>query len=99
MPTTIETVLKEALSLKPVERAQLIGELFHSFDKAPDASADLLWAEEAEARLDAHDAGHINSDSAEAVFERINKRWINRFEEKHRQGYLKHPVHKNEFIW
>jgi len=74
MTIATETILKEALSLKPVERAQLIEELFHSFDKAPDASADLLWAKEVEARLDAYDAGHISSDSAEAVFERINKR-------------------------
>ena len=74
MTTATETVLKEALSLKPVERAQLIEELFHSFDKAPDAAADILWAKEAETRLDAYDAGHISSDSAEAVFERINKR-------------------------
>ena len=74
MTTATETVLKQALSLKPVERAQLIEELFHSFDKSPDDAADTRWAKEAEARLDAYDAGHISADSAKAVFERINKR-------------------------
>ncbi len=64
MTAATETVLKQALSLKPVERAQLIEELFHSFDKAPDDAVDTLWAEEAEARLDACDAGHISADSA-----------------------------------
>ena len=74
MTTTTQTVLKQALHLNPVERAELIEELFHSFDKARDGASDAHWAEEAEARLDAHDAGHIHSNSAEAVFERINKR-------------------------
>jgi putative addiction module component (TIGR02574 family) len=72
--TTTQTVLKQALSLAPVERAELIEELFHSFDKARDDAVDTRWAKEAEARLDAHDTGHISSDSAEAVFKRINKR-------------------------
>jgi putative addiction module component (TIGR02574 family) len=74
MTAETETLLKQALSLKPVERAQLIEELFHSFDKAHDDVLDTRWAEEAEARLDAYEAGHISADSAEKVFERINKR-------------------------
>ena len=69
-----ETLLKQALSLKPVERAQLIEELYHSFDKTHDDAVDTCWAEEAEARLDAYDSGDISADSAKAVFERINKR-------------------------
>jgi hypothetical protein len=32
------------------------------------------WAEEAEARIDAYDKGTIHADSAEDVFQRINKR-------------------------
>ena len=54
--------------------AQLIEKLFHSFDKAHDDAVDTCWAGEAEARLDAYDAGHISAYSAEAVFERMNKR-------------------------
>ena len=74
MTAETKTLLKQALSLKPVERVQLIEKLFHSFDKAHDDAVDTCWAEEAEARLDAYDAGHSSADSAKAVFERINKR-------------------------
>lgn len=74
MTTATQTILKEALCLSPVERAELIEGLFHSFDKPRDARLDALWAEEAEARIEAHDAGHIKAESAERVFERINKR-------------------------
>lgn len=74
MTTSTQIILKEALRLSPVERAELIDELFHSFDKSRDARLDALWAEEAESRIDAHDVGHIKAESAEVVFERINKR-------------------------
>lgn len=74
MTTATRTLLKQALSLNPVERAELIEELFHSFDKTHDKKIDALWAEEAESRIDAHDAGHLSADSAKAVFERISKR-------------------------
>jgi len=72
MTAETETLLKQALSLKPFERAQLIEKIFHSFDKAHDDAVDTRWAEEAEARLDAYDDGHISADSEKAVFERIN---------------------------
>ncbi len=74
MTTASQKLLKQALNLPPVERAQLIEELFHSFDTAPDGIIDALWAEEAEARIDAYDGGQIAADSAKAVFGRINKK-------------------------
>ena len=74
MTTATQSILKQALNLNPVERAELIEELFHSFDKAHDNKTDSLWAAESESRIDAHDAGKITSDSAKVVFERINKR-------------------------
>ena len=73
MTSATQTILKEALRLKPVERAELIDELFHSFDKSHDDRIDALWAAESESRIDAFDAGQLEADSAEAVFERINK--------------------------
>ncbi len=73
MTTATQDILKQALNLKPVERAELIEKLFHSFDQTPDDSIDARWAAEAESRLDGYDAGKISSDSAKAVFERINK--------------------------
>jgi len=74
MTTATQSILKQALNLNPVERAELIEELFHSFDTAHDDTIDSLWANESESRIDAYDAGKITSDSAKAVFERINKR-------------------------
>lgn len=74
MTTASQAILKQALSLDPVERAELIEELFHSFDKAPDRNIDALWADEAESRIDAYDAGQICADSAKAVFGRVNKK-------------------------
>jgi len=73
---TMETqkILEQALHLNPVDRAELIEELFRSFDKARNDKVDARWAEEAESRIDAYDTGKINADSAAAVFERINKR-------------------------
>ena len=57
-----------------MERAKLIDELFHSFDKSHDERIDALWAIESEARIDAFEAGQMSADSAEDVFERISKR-------------------------
>jgi len=74
MTTATQAILKQALSLGPVERAELIEELFHSFDKSADRNIDALWADESESRISAYDAGQICADSAKAVFERINKK-------------------------
>lgn len=74
MTRAANTVLKEALLLDPVERAELIDELYHSFDKSRDARTDGLWAAESESRIDAYDAGKLSADSAEAVLGRINRR-------------------------
>ncbi|MBF8251587.1 MAG: hypothetical protein HW382_1215 [Deltaproteobacteria bacterium] len=74
MTSATQIIFEEALRLNPVERAELIDELFHSFDKSHDERIDSLWAAESESRIDAFDAGQISADSAEAVFERISKR-------------------------
>lgn len=71
--STIQTILTEALSLNPVERAELIDKLYHSFDKIHEDAIDAQWAIEAESRIEAYNEGHIKADSASAVLERINK--------------------------
>jgi putative addiction module component (TIGR02574 family) len=73
MKSVVQTILSEALNLNPVERAELIDKLYHSFDRTIDAKVDALWANEAESRIDAYNNGHISADSVEAVFQRINK--------------------------
>lgn len=42
-------ILEEALTLKPAQKAELIGKLLSSLDK-PDSEINKLWAKEAESR-------------------------------------------------
>lgn len=74
MTTEGKAVLEKALGLDAVERAELIEALFRSFDTSGDRRTDVLWAAEAESRIDAYDAGKIRADSAEAVLGKIGKR-------------------------
>ncbi len=62
-------ILKEALMLKPAEKAQLIDRLIFSLDK-PDNELDELWAKEAENRIDAYDQGKLKSVSLENVLQK-----------------------------
>lgn len=62
-------VLKEALPLKPAEKAELIDKLLSSLDK-PDAQIDDLWAKEAENRIDAYERGEIKTVTLKRVLER-----------------------------
>jgi putative addiction module component (TIGR02574 family) len=62
-------ILKEALTLKPAEKAKLIDKLLSSLDK-PDPEIDKLWAEEAENRIDAYERGEIRAVALEKVLER-----------------------------
>ncbi len=74
MTATAQRVLREALTLSPAERAELIDGLFHSFDlDANPVQAD-AWRAEAESRIDAFEAGQLTDDTAEAMFGRINGR-------------------------
>jgi putative addiction module component (TIGR02574 family) len=63
---TPESILKEALSLKPTERAKLIDILLSSLD-TPDEKIEKLWAEEAENRLEAYERGELTAVSLEEV--------------------------------
>jgi putative addiction module component (TIGR02574 family) len=74
MTKQAETILKDALGLEPVERAELIEMLIRTLDKTTDDRIDALWREEVESRLAAYKAGEMTADSVEAVFERINRR-------------------------
>jgi len=65
MATTAD-ILKEALTLKPSAKAQLIDKLISSLDK-PDKEIDKLWEKEAEDRIDAYNQGKIKTVSLEEV--------------------------------
>ncbi len=61
MKAAKQSVLRQALRLNPVERAELIEALYRSFNAPTDKRTDAAWAEEAESRIDAHDAGRIRA--------------------------------------
>ena len=69
---SMKEVLAEALCLPPIERAELIEELFFSFDGDDRKTIDALWAKEAEERVDAYERGEITAIPLESVFEKIN---------------------------
>ena len=64
--STAKDILKQAIQLKPTEKAKLVDHLITSLDK-PDADLDKLWATEAESRLDAYNKGVLKSVSLEEV--------------------------------
>ena len=66
---TTDNIYKEALTLKPSEKAQLIDKLISSLDRS-DKEIDKLWAEEAEDRIDAYDQGKIKALSLEKVLQK-----------------------------
>ncbi len=63
---TPEEILREAITLRPIDQARLVDQLMACLD-APDPELDKLWAEEAESRLDAFRSGKIKSVSLESV--------------------------------
>ncbi|RJP79413.1 MAG: hypothetical protein C4522_09880 [Desulfobacteraceae bacterium] len=67
--TTTDNIFKEALSLTPSEKAQLIDKLISTLDKS-DKEIDELWAQEAEVRIDAYDQGKIRAISLESVLQK-----------------------------
>ena len=74
MTEAAQHLLREAIRLSPVEKAELIEELFRSFDPAGDRRVDAAWAGEAESRIDGYEAGKIPADSADAALQRINRK-------------------------
>jgi len=67
--TSTDSILKEALTLSPSEKAQLIDKLLSILDK-PDKEIDELWAREAEDRIDAYDQRKIKAISLEKVLQK-----------------------------
>lgn len=63
---TPEDILKEAISLRPLDQAKLVDQLIAVLD-APAPELDKLWADEAESRLDAFKRGKLKSIALEDV--------------------------------
>jgi len=66
---TPSQVLKEALALKPSQKAELVDKLLASLDE-PDKEIDELWAKEAESRIDPYERGEIKAVNLEKVLEK-----------------------------
>ena len=63
---TSEEILKEAISLRPLDQAKLVDQLIACLD-TPDPELDKVWAEEAESRLDAFKNGELKSITLENI--------------------------------
>lgn len=64
-------VLTDALSLSPMERAELVEQILASFDFSARPTIDEAWSAEVEDRLRAYECGDMEAISADAVFFRI----------------------------
>lgn len=68
-----QQMLKKALSLSPIERAELVEKVFDSFNGYQKNNFDHLWAREAESRIDAFEKGKLKAVSVKKVFHKIEK--------------------------
>jgi len=66
MKSKSEDLLREALDLPAIERANLVDRLLSSLD-TPDKAIDDVWRKEIGARLDAYRTGKAPTVSAEDV--------------------------------
>lgn len=74
MTTEGSAVLKQALQLDAIQRAELIEALFRSFETSGTEANDAAWAAEAERRIDAYEAGTSPAAPSGEVLDRISKR-------------------------
>ena len=66
---TAHRIFREASTLSPSEKAQLIDKLISTLDKS-DKEIEELWTKEAEDRIDAYDQGKIRAISLEKVLQK-----------------------------
>lgn len=72
MSESSKVILKKALELSAIEKAQVIEALLNSLD-TPDASIDKVWAAEADARVEAFERGEIDAVPAETVLGKYSR--------------------------
>ena len=63
---TPKDIIDEALSLSVSDKAELVDQLLSSIDNL-DKDIEKKWADEVESRIDAYQAGKLNSVSLEEV--------------------------------
>lgn len=62
-------ILSKALKMNPTERVEIIDQLIQSLDK-PDKEIDKIWKKEAEQRIDAYEAGDIQTVTLQEIREK-----------------------------
>jgi len=68
-----QQILREALGLPPIDRAELVEQILASFEFPARQDIDAAWAQEAEDRIDAYKRGEIKSSPASEVFKDIDR--------------------------
>jgi putative addiction module component (TIGR02574 family) len=72
MSIEAQQILEGALALPAIDRVAIVESLLSSLDH-PDARIDDAWAEEAERRIAAYDAGWMEAVSVEGVFREFDQ--------------------------
>ena len=73
MATDLTDVLQNALRLHPADRAKLIDALYWSLESDELRAREQSWGREARSRLDAYDAGKIDSESWDDFKQRFRR--------------------------
>ncbi|MBN2132759.1 MAG: addiction module protein [Sedimentisphaerales bacterium] len=68
-----EQILREALDLPPIDRAELVEQILASFEFPARKDIDAAWGREAEDRIDAYERGEIGASPAGEVFKEIDR--------------------------
>ena len=74
MSAAADEIIGQALSLPPEEGVRVAEELLRSLEGPEQAEIDAAWAEEAERRIDALEAGHMTATPGDEVFARLMAR-------------------------
>jgi putative addiction module component (TIGR02574 family) len=73
MTTAAKELLSSVLTLPPIDRAEFIDALIHSFGADPlDEVRESRWKEEAEHRIQAYEQGLMETVTEEELFAKVN---------------------------
>lgn len=74
MTTNVKQILKQAINLPAIDRAELVEEILTSFDFPERKKIDALWAKESEMRLNLFSSGRIKAKSVKQVLRDIQRK-------------------------
>jgi putative addiction module component (TIGR02574 family) len=76
MSASLRDIESKVLELPLMERASLAERLLSSLDSGEQHRLDEKWAEEAESRIRAYEAGEMTASDASEVSARIEKKFV-----------------------